>query len=121
MDAARLSDWLKVFAPRMARIDNVIFVDPWNLGEGGIRQEASKYGSLSKAQIWLNVVLLEGLLDEVVGDDWSFDDPGASQLLTLVEQAWRYQISARWPDAVFRIERIVEQDDGDLGLMLRQD
>ena len=102
-------------------IDNVIFVDPWELGEEGIRQKASQYGSLSEAQIWLNIILLEGLIDEIVGDDWSFDDTGASQLLSLVEQAWRYQLAARWPDAVFRIDRIVEHEDGDFGLMLRQD
>ena len=74
--------------------------------------KAKNYKSMSEAQSWMNIVLLDGFISEVVGDEWQSDDPSVATLLSIFERAWSYQVRALYPAASFTIERLAMMKAG---------
>jgi hypothetical protein len=73
---------------------------------------------MSEAQLWMNIVLLDDFISEIVGDDWESNDPAVNRLLSVFEQAWSYQVRVSFPGTDFLIERLLDDEYGDLGLRL---
>lgn len=121
MDLHRLAYFLEDFVAVIVEIDGRLFIDRKSEGETVLRGKIAGHRSLREAQSWLNIVLVEQFIDEVVGDDWSLNDPQAERILSIYEKAWTYQIAALHPTASFKIQRVIDEGGGDLGLRLIQD
>ncbi|HTV86199.1 MAG TPA: hypothetical protein VME63_12375 [Dyella sp.] len=118
MDLQRLAFWLEDVTPRIENLDGYLFIDRLGLGPSGLRKKTGSYGSMSEAQLWMNIVLLDDFISEVVGDDWESNDPAVNRLLSVFEQAWSYQVRVSFPGTDFLIERLLDDEYGDLGLRL---
>lgn len=121
MDLYWLAYLLDELVAEFVEIDGRLFVDRKGKGEAALREEIGSHASPREAQSWMNIVLIEQFIDEVVGDDWSFSDPSAHRILSIYEAAWTHQIKARHPLAAFKIQRIIDEEAGDFGLRLVQE
>jgi hypothetical protein len=121
MDLYRLAYFLKDFVAAIVEIDGRLFVDRKGEGEAVLREKIAGHRSSREAQSWMNNILVEQFIDEIVGDNWSMNDPEAQRVLRVYEEAWTYQIAALHPAASFKIERIIDEGGGDFGLRLVQD
>jgi len=99
-------------------LDGYIFLDRFGEGPARLRQEILTYATTEEAQGWLNIVLIDQSISQIVGDDWDLDDPAIKQILSSIEKAWGYQIEARFPHVKFSISRIFDPEYGDVGLKL---
>ena len=120
MDIYRLAYVLEDVIPKLEELDGYLFFDRFNLGTDALREKAMSHASMAEAQLWMNIVLLDGFIDEVVGADWEMDDPAIDKFLSIFERAWSYQVKALFPQARFVIERLADVEYGDLGLRLLQ-
>lgn len=119
MDIYRLAYWLEDIVPRIEDLDGYLFFNRTGIGHEELKIKAMGYKSLAEAQSWMNIVLLDEFISEVVGDDWQPDDSAVDKVLSIFERAWSYQIRADFPSASFAIERLSDHEYGDLGLRLR--
>jgi hypothetical protein len=118
MDLNRLVYWLEDIVIKLEDLDGYLFIDRFNLGAAGLREKAAEHATLAIAQSWMNIVLLEDFISAFVGDDWELDDPALDKFLTQVEQVWSCQIRAAFPNASFVVERMRDDECGDIGLRL---
>ena len=118
MDLYRLTFWLEDIVVKIEDLDGHLFLDRFNLGPTGLREKAKEYKSIAEAQSWMNIVLLDGFISEVIGDEWELDDPLIDKLLSIYERAWSYQVRALFPDVDFVIKRWIDPEYGDVGLRL---
>lgn len=114
----RLGFWLGELVADFVSIDGRIFIARNGESVEQLRQRATEYETLEKAQQWMNIVPIDAFLDEAVGKDWEIDDPGVDEILAVYAKAWTYQIRARFPDAGLDVE--VFKDDDDVGVKLIQ-
>jgi len=99
-------------------LDGYIFLDRFGEGPARLREKILTYATTEEAQGWLNIVLIDQSISQIVGDDWDLDDPAIKQILSSIEKAWGYQIEARFPHVTFSISRISDPEYGDVGLKL---
>lgn len=99
-------------------LDGYIFLDRFGEGPARLRQKILTYATTEEAQGWLNIVLIDQSISQIVGGDWDLDDPAIKQILSSIEKAWGYQIEARFPHVKFSISRIFDPEYGDVGLKL---
>lgn len=99
-------------------LDGYIFLDRFGDGPARLREKIRTYATTEEAQGWLNIVLIDQSISQIVGDDWDLDDPAIKQILSSIEKAWGYQIEARFPHVKFSISRILDPEYGDVGLKL---
>lgn len=99
-------------------LDGYIFLDRFGDGPARLREKIRTYAATEEAQGWLNIVLIDQSISQIVGDDWDLDDPAIKQILSSIEKAWGYQIEARFPHVKFSISRILDPEYGDVGLKL---
>lgn len=118
MDLNRLTYWLEDTVPKIEALDGYLFFDRSGLGPAELRTKAMGYKSMAEAQLWMNIVLLDEFISEVIGDDWEVDDPSVARFLSVFERAWSYQVRALFPATKFVIERVSDRESGDLGLRL---
>jgi len=105
--------------PKIRELDGYLFIDRFDLGEAGLRAKiAERFTSLVEAQLWINIVLLDGFISEVVGDDWDLNDPLVDKILSAFRVAWFYQIKACFPESKFAIDKVMDSESGDVGLRL---
>jgi hypothetical protein len=121
MDINRLTFWLNDLVPSIYEIDGYLFVDKQRKGVPHLRQEITQYPSLKEAQEWMNIVLVESFLDEACGEEWEASNEAIGELLAVYDSAWSYQVRARFPEAQVIIEKLIDEDAGDIGLRLVQD
>ncbi|GAA0903504.1 hypothetical protein GCM10009552_08110 [Rothia nasimurium] len=121
MEIFRLVYWMKYVVPTLQNVDGYIFFDKDDIGSERIRAEALQgYASLREAQSWMNIILLDEFISEVAGDDWDVDEPLINQLLSIFQETWSFQIKARFPGVDFSIEKVVDNEYGDIGLRIAQ-
>ena len=118
MDIYRLAYWLEDLTPKFVELDGYLFVNRFGLTTAELNAKAKSHKSMAEAQSWMNIVLLDEFISEVVGNEWKADDPSVNKLLSIFEQAWSYQVRALYPNASFVVERLADDDSGDLGLRL---
>lgn len=118
MDIYRLAYWLEDLVPEIVELDGYLFVNRFGQSAAELDAKAKNYKSLPEAQSWMNIVLLDGFISEVVGGEWQPDGPSTAKLLSIFERAWSYQVRALYPNATFTIERLTDDESGDLGLRL---
>lgn len=116
----RLAYWMNDIVAPITKIDGHLFIDRFGRGEQGLRDEISKYSSTKEAQSYINIVLLENFISEVIGEEWTSDELGMVEFLAVYERAWTFQIKASHPSVAFVIEKVVDDENGDLGLRLLQ-
>ena len=121
MELYRLAYFLEDIVAAIVEIDGRLFVDRKGMGEAALREKIASHRSPREAQSWMNIMLVEQFIDELVGDRWSMSDPDAHHVLSIYETAWTYQIKARYPAVEFKIQRIIDAEAGDFGLRLVQD
>lgn len=108
--------------PKILAMDGYLFIDRFDVGEAALRTEAiERYGSLLGAQPWMNTVLIDAFISEAVGDQWEMNDPLVDKLLEIFMSAWSLQIEVRFPNATFTIEKVLDNESGDIGLRLVSD
>ena len=120
MDIYQLAYFMEDVVPKIEELDGYLFFDRFDDGAEGLRKKAGQYASLAEAQSWMNIVLLESFIDGAVGDDWEMNDPSIDKLLAIFERSWSYQVQVRFPEAKFVIQRMIDEEYGDLGLRLIQ-
>jgi hypothetical protein len=118
MDIYRLAYWLEDLVPEIVELDGYLLVNRFGQSAAELNARTRSYKSMPEAQSWMNIVLLDGFICEVVGSEWQSDDPSAVRLLSIFERAWSHQVRALYPAVSFRIERLVDDESGDLGLRL---
>lgn len=107
--------------PKLENLDGYVFIDKNEVGIEKIRSEATTaYSSLREAQSWMNIILLDAFISEAAGDEWASDDPLIDQLLAIFKEVWIYKLGASFPGLRFTIEKVVDDEYGDLGLRLVQ-
>jgi hypothetical protein len=109
---------LEIFTAEIVAVKDVLFVNHLAHSRDELLAEIATHGSLSEAQRWMNIVLLDDFISEVVGDEWADDDPAVGRILSTISQAWSYQIRAVFPTIQYSIERVSDPEYGDLGLRL---
>jgi hypothetical protein len=120
MDIYQLAYIMEDVVPKIEELDGYLFFDRSDKGAEGLRKMAGQYASLAEAQSWMNIVLLDGFIDNFIGDDWEMDDPSIDKLLSVFERSWSYQVQVLFPQARFVIKRMIDREYGDLGLRLTQ-
>lgn len=111
---------MKDVIPEIHELDGYLFIDRCGVGDAALRAEAAKrYKSLAEAQSWMNIVLLDDFISEVIGEQWDSNDPLVDTFLSIFETAWSFQIKARFPDVQFIIEKLIDDESGDVGLRLK--
>lgn len=121
MDLFRLVYWMGHIVPKLENLDGYVFIDKNEVGIEKIRSEATTaYSSLREAQSWMNIILLDAFISEAAGDEWASDDPLIDQLLAIFKEVWIYKLGASFPGLRFTIEKVVDDEYGDLGLRLVQ-
>jgi hypothetical protein len=119
MDLYRLTFWLEDVAPRIENLDGYLFIDRFRLGSDGLREKARSYNSLAEAQEWMNIVPLDDFLTEVLDDNWEANSQDIDKLLSIFERAWMYQVRALFPGTDLTIERLLDDEYGDICLRMR--
>lgn len=120
MDIYRLAYWLEDLTPVLVDLDGYIFVSGNGIAVEALQTEAKQYASLAEAQEWMNIVLFDDFISEVVGEEWSIDDPSADSILSIFAAAWSHQMRSAHPGVPFVIDKLRDEDAGDFGLRLRQ-
>jgi hypothetical protein len=110
---------MRDIVPKFVDVDGYVFIDRF-AETRPIEVEVRKYSSAKEAQTWINIVLIEDFVTEVVGDEWDYADPEIGNLLSIYEEAWRLQLQSLYPGTSFEIERLIDDENGDLGVILRQ-
>lgn len=118
MDIYRLAYWLELLVPDMFLIDGHIFVDVHEVGEEQLKKKISEHATPEVAQRWINIVLIDDFITEVVGDEWVSADASIPKLLSTFERAWHWQVAAKFPGVSCKIETLVDDEYGDLSLRL---
>ena len=119
MNLFRLTYWLKDVTPKIIELDGYLFLDRFELGDVELRAEVSRrYSSLEEAQSWMNIILLDGFISEAVGDEWDSNDPLVDAFLSIFETAWSFQVEARFPKTKYAIDKVIDDESGDVGLRL---
>jgi hypothetical protein len=118
MDLCQFAWALELLVADIVQIDGLLFVNHEGLSLAELRSKIATYDSQKDAQAWLNIVLLDGFITDVVGDEWEDDDPGAAQIVSVISRAWSYQIELKFPGARFSIEKVSDTEYGDFGLRL---
>jgi len=118
MDLYELASGLELLVADIVTIDGLLFVNRERSPLAELRSKIATYDSREEAQSWLNIVLLDGFITGVVGDEWEDDDPAVAQIVSVISQAWSYQIDLKFPSARFSIETISDTEYGDFGLRL---
>lgn len=118
MDLYELASGLELLVADIVTIDGLLFVNRERSPLAELRSKIATYDSREEAQSWLNIVLLDGFITGVVGDEWEDDDPAVAQIVSVIFQAWSYQIDLKFPGARFSIETISDTEYGDFGLRL---
>jgi hypothetical protein len=113
-----LADHLETIVADIAAVDGLLFINHRNLSQVDMQAEIDAHPSTAEAQSWLNIVLVEGFISGIAGDDWEDEDPSAQKILSIISRAWSYQIQSKYPDAKFSIETINDPEYGDFGLRL---
>lgn len=103
---------------KIEELDGHVFLDRFDEGISGLREKIINYTSVEEAQSWLNIVLFDQLISQIIGAGWTMDDPGVEQLLLSIEKAWVFQLEARFPHVRFSISKIIDPEYGDVGLKL---
>jgi len=103
---------------KLEELDGYLFVDRLNEGAASLRQRKNKYAMPSEAQCWMNTVLIDLLITDIVGDEWDLTDPAVGELLSIFEIMWSCQVHAKYPNARFKINKIIDAEYGDVGLQL---
>jgi hypothetical protein len=119
MDVYRLTFWLEDIAPRIENLDGYLFIDRFGLGHDRLREKTKGYNSLAHAQEWMNIVPLDDFLTEVLGDNWEASSQDIDKLLSIFERAWTYQVRALFPGTDLTIERLLDDEYGDICLRMR--
>jgi len=105
--------------PKIQELDGYLFFDRFDLGEAGLRSKISeRYSTLAEAQSWMNIILLDEFISEAVDDKWRSSDSLVDELLSIFAAAWTFQINHRFPDAKIAIDKVVDDESGDVGLRL---
>lgn len=121
MTLYQLAYWLNIlFDMPIYEIEGYLFLDIQERGEQELRNRIEKSTSISGAQTSINGLLIEGFIDDIVGDDWEFDGPPVETILSVLENALTYKIKTKYPDAAFWIERNIDPEINDLRITLRQ-
>jgi hypothetical protein len=118
MDLCQLAWGLEALVADIVLVDGFLFVNQEGLAQAELLSKIATYGSPKEAQSWLNIVLLDGFITDIVGDEWEDNDPAAAQIVSVVSHAGSYQIELKFPGARFSIEKISDPEYGDFGLRL---
>ena len=118
LDLYRLAFWLETFVAEIVEVDSFLFINYRALSRDKLLAEIEVHESPAKAQRWLNIVLLNDFITEVVGDEWADDDSAVDEILSVFSRVWAHQIRAKYPKAQYSIEKINDPEYGDLGLRL---
>ncbi|WKL58503.1 hypothetical protein Q1W73_05825 [Asticcacaulis sp. ZE23SCel15] len=121
MDLFMLSELIGFAKSDILEIEGRLFIDHDNLGLEAFRNKIAEHASVAEAQYWMNILLLKSYIDNIVGDDWEFTDERAKSILKSLQSAWTFQINAKYPNAIFRIDTFIDEEANDFGLWLRQD
>ena len=103
---------------KIEELDGYLFIDRLDEGAAKLHQKQEEYATPSEAQRWMNTVLIDLLITDLVGDEWELTDPAVNELLSIFESVWSYQVHAKYPRARFKINRIIDIECGDVGLQL---
>jgi hypothetical protein len=118
MEPFQLATSMEFFLPEMLLLDGLIFLDKFAKGEAALLEEALTYENLAVAQNWMNTLLFDRFVTELVGEEWELNDPFIKSFIEVFRRAWLWQAAAKYPDAKFVIEQCIDDDAGDLGLRL---
>ncbi len=118
MDLCQLACFLEVLVADIVQIDGLLFINHQMLPLDELCALVDTHDSKTDAQSWLNIVLLDGLISDAVGDEWEDDDPAAVQIVSVISRAWSYQIELKFPGASFSIEKVSDAEYGDFGVRL---
>jgi hypothetical protein len=118
LNLSQFTFWLSDLFAKFEDLDGYLFIDRECIGIERLRENAASYSSLAEAQSWMNIVLLESHISNFIGEDWELDDPAMGAFLSVIEQAWTYQVRAIYPAAAFVIKRLLDEEYGDVGLRL---
>jgi hypothetical protein len=118
MDLFQLASGVEVLVADIVEVDGLLFIKDKEQELTELHKKIASYESPIEAQSWVNIVLVDGFINEAVGDEWEDDDPSAQRILSAISSAWTYQILAKFPDAQFSIEKISDEEYGDFGLRL---
>lgn len=121
MDLYRLAYWLEDLTPSITELEGFLFIDRLGRGSESLSAEAKKFTSLEDAQQWMNIVLIDGFVTEIVGPDWDSKDPSVLKILSIFQDAWSCRVRANYPNTKFFVEVLVDEDSGDVGLRLRNE
>ena len=118
LDLYQLSFQLETITAEIVEIDGFLFINNLAKPRDELLAQIASHESITEAQYWMNIVLLDGFITEAVGDEWTDDDPSVDRILSVFSQAWSYQIRAKYPAATYSITKCSDQEYGDLGLRL---
>jgi len=118
MNLWQLASGLEVLVADIVQVDGLLFINDGRLPLVELRARIATYSSQKDAQAWLNIVLLDGFITEVVGDEWEDDEPAAARVIFAISRAWSYQIELKFPGAQYSIERVSDTEYGDFGVRL---
>ena len=118
MKLGQLVQLMRELVSKIEDLEGYLFLDRFGEGRQQLLKKISKYDDPSEAQRWINIVLIDQAITAVIGDEWEMSDAEINELLAVFEQAWVYQIKASFPEAEFKILRIIDDEYGDVGLRL---
>ena len=87
MDMWTFTLFLEDVAPSMELIETRVFLDRNNAGRAGILSEIGRFGSLSEAQKWLNMVPVDDFLGEISGE-LDIDSPQIEKIRDIYARSW---------------------------------
>jgi hypothetical protein len=116
-----LNQFLTQVAIDIVDIDGRLFLRRREEDLFDLESKIAGYDSPAEAQKWINIFLIESYIDEIVSSEWSFHEGSAVEILNTIKSIWTYQITAKYPAAIFSIKLIQEEDDNDFGLILQQE
>jgi hypothetical protein len=121
MDISRLVICLADIVPIFEDIEGLLFIRRQGETLEELKVKIAGHSSLAEAQSWINIVLIDSFIDEVVAGKWSLQDPSIPALLQIYERAWAFQIAGVRPRKAATIEQIIDEESGDVGLRLVQE
>jgi hypothetical protein len=118
MKLGELSGWLDQIFSSFLMIDGYLFFQSGAISDEELIKKVRSHDSAERAQYWMNIVLLDGFITALCGDEWQSDDPLARSILSTVASVWSSHVRADFPGVEFTIHTAIDDDSGDFGLRL---
>lgn len=109
---------IRVLFPEFYLIEGRLFIDRSKIGKESFIEKVNEYENIADAQKWLNICLIEHILDEILKDDWSFGDDEARFILSTIKESWVMKLNLLFPDVKYEITEYIDDEYGDFGLSL---